>query len=98
MDRQAILARLREHEPELRARGVARAALLGSRARGDALPDCDTDILVEFDPEAHVTLWDYAGLRDYIAELFDGPVDVVDRDGLKRWIRPSAAADAVYLF
>jgi predicted nucleotidyltransferase len=77
------------------ARGVAHAALFGSRARGDARPDSDTDIMVEFDPQARVTVFDYAGLKEYIASLFDGPVDVVNRDGLKPYVTP---ADAVYAF
>ncbi len=83
MNGQDILTRLRENEPALRARGVAHAALFGSRARGDHRPDSDIDIMVEFDPGAHVTVFNYAGLKDYIAGLFDGPVDVVNRDGLK---------------
>jgi hypothetical protein len=98
MDRQAIIARLREHEAELRARGVMHAALFGSRARGDAHPDSDTDIMIEIDPAARVTLFDYFGLKDYIAGLFDGPVDVVNRGALKPSLRPAAAADAVYAF
>ena len=98
MDREAIIARLRENEAALRARGVAHAALFGSRARGDARPDSDTDIMIEIDPEAHITVFDYAGLKEYITSLFDGPVDVVSRDGLKPYIRPAASADAVYAF
>lgn len=57
MNRQEIIARLRENETELRARGVAHAALFGSRARDDARPDSDTDIMVEIDPAARVTLF-----------------------------------------
>ena len=53
-----------------RERGVAHAALFGSRARGDQRTESDTDILIEFDPTARVTVFDYAGLKDYIAGLF----------------------------
>jgi predicted nucleotidyltransferase len=98
MKREEIIARLREHEVALRARGVAHAALFGSRARGDDRPDSDTDIMIEIDPGAHVTLFDYVGLKDYIASLFDGPVDVVNREGLKPYVRPAATADAIYAF
>ena len=83
MDRNVILARLRENQPALRERGFAHAALFGSRARGDNRPDSDIDIMVEFDPAAHVTVFNYAGSKEYIASLFDGPVDVVNRAGLK---------------
>jgi predicted nucleotidyltransferase len=98
MDAQEILAKLQANEPELRQHGVAHAALFGSRVRGDNRPDSDTDILIEIDPEAHITVFDYAGLKEYIASLFDGPVNVVSRDGLKPYIRPAASADAVYAF
>jgi hypothetical protein len=98
MDSQEILAKLRANESVLRARGVSHAALFGSRARGDNRPDSDIDIMIEFDPEAHVTVFNYAGLKDYIAGLFDGPVDVVSRDGLKPYVRPAVITDAIYAF
>ena len=54
MDREDIIARLRENEAALRARGVTHAALFGSRARGDAREDSDTDIMIEIDPDARI--------------------------------------------
>ncbi|HEY1219275.1 MAG TPA: nucleotidyltransferase family protein [Bryobacteraceae bacterium] len=98
MNREEIIARLREHEAALRTRGVAHAALFGSRARGDHRPESDTDIMIEFDPEARITVFDYAGLKSYIAALFDGPVDVVNRNGLKPYIKPAATGDTIYAF
>jgi uncharacterized protein len=98
METPEIIARLREVEAELRARGVCHAALFGSRARGDNRSDSDIDIIVEFAPEARVTVFDYAGVKDYISSLFDGPVDVIDRDALKPHLRAPAARDAVYAF
>jgi predicted nucleotidyltransferase len=98
MNSQEIIDRLRENEAALRARGVAHAALFGSRARGDERPDSDTDIMVELDPEAHVTLFDYVGLKEYVASLFEGSVDVVNREGLKPYVRPTATSDAIYAF
>jgi len=98
MNRQDIIARLRENEAALRARGVMHAALFGSRARDDEGPDSDTDIMIEIDPNAHLGVWGYAGLKEYIATLFDGPVDVVDQEAVKPYVAPAATADAIYAF
>src|SRR5947209_7330964 len=92
----AILVANRE---ALHARGVRHAALFGSVARGQAREDSDLDILVELDPDAKIDIFDYAGIRRYIAELFaTDSVDVVDRAALKPHVRPSAESDAIYAF
>jgi predicted nucleotidyltransferase len=98
MNVQDALAILRQSEPALRARGVRHAALFGSIARGDNRPDSDIDVLVEFDPDAHVTVFDYVGVKNYIAGLFEGSVDVIDRAALKPHLRRPSARDAVYAF
>ena len=98
MDRQDIIARLQEHQAALRALGVAHAALFGSRARGDERPDSDTDIMIEIDPEAPVGVYEYVGIKETIASLFDGPIDVVDLDGLKPRLRAAVTVDAIHAF
>ncbi|HEY7389635.1 MAG TPA: nucleotidyltransferase domain-containing protein [Bryobacteraceae bacterium] len=95
---EEIIARLRESEAALHERGVAHAAVFGSRARGDERPESDTDIMIEIDPGAPVGVWEYAGIKAYIASLFEGPVDVVDRESLKPYVKSAAAAEAIYAF
>ena len=98
MDRQQILSRLRDHEASLKARGVAHAALFGSRARGDAGPESDIDILVDIAPETRMDVFGYVGIVQAIADLFDSPVDVANRQALKAHVRPEAERDAIYAF
>jgi len=93
-----ILSRFRTALAETYGDRLERAVLFGSRARGDQGPESDADIMIEFDPTARITVFDYAGLKDYIAALFDGHVDVVNRDGLKPYLKPAATADAIYAF
>jgi predicted nucleotidyltransferase len=98
MDRQDILARLRENVVALRRRGVRHAALFGSCARGEESPDSDVDIMIEVDPAARIGVYEYVAIKDYIAGLFDTRVDVVRRDRLKPYVRPAATGDAIFAF
>jgi len=98
MDKREAIKILREHESDLRARGIIHAALFGSVARGEAGPRSDLDVLIELDPELKLDIFAYAGLKRYVAELFNGPVDVVNKDALKPRLRQPVSADAVYAF
>ena len=55
-----------------------RVILIGSRARGDARPDSDYDIVVEFDPDARTEI-DLVG--EVMAQLVGvhRPIDVIAR-------------------
>lgn len=98
MNGSEAIETLRKSQRALRERGVLHAALFGSTARGDNRVGSDIDILIEIDPEARLTVFDYVDVKEYIADLFDESVDVVNRDALKSHIRPAATADAVYAF
>lgn len=92
MKKQDAIAILQQHADVLRALGVRHAALFGSAARDEARPDSDIDILIELEPNAPLDAFAYAGLKRYIAGLFAGPVDVVNRDALKPYLRGPAIA------
>ena len=98
MNSSEALETLRRFEQALRGRGLKHAALFGSVARGENRSDSDIDIMVEFDLEVRITAFDYVELKEYIAGLFDQPVDIVNSEGFKPYIRPVAMADAIYAF
>jgi hypothetical protein len=98
MNADQALMTLRRHEGDLRARGVAHAAVFGSVARGKNGVSSDLDIMIDVEPDAPLTVYEYVDLKQYIADLFEGPVDVVTRESLKPYVRPAATADAVYAF
>jgi predicted nucleotidyltransferase len=49
------------------------AALFDSGARNEPRPDSDIDILVDLDRAIVAIVFDYAGLKDCVASLFQGP-------------------------
>jgi predicted nucleotidyltransferase len=98
MTLEQAIQTLRNAEAALRAKGVAHAGIFGSTARGEQRPDSDIDIVIDFDPSARITVFDYVGIREDIADLFDHRVDVVDQRGLKPEVLPNVARDLVYAF
>ena len=66
-----VLTRFRSAVLDIYGNRVQRMVLYGSRARGEARADSDTDILIEFAPQARATIYDYVALKEYIAGLFD---------------------------
>jgi predicted nucleotidyltransferase len=98
MNKQDVIDILVGHQAELRARGVRHAALFGSTARGDASLQSDIDIMIELADDASLDIFAYVELKNFIAGLFPGPVDVVNKDALKPYIRSPAAADSIYAF
>lgn len=93
-----IVQTLRTHEAALRQRGVARVAVFGSVARGDATPFSDVDLLLDLDPANVPTLLDYVGIQMDLVALLGREVHLAVRENLKRYIRPEAERDAVYAF
>lgn len=87
---------MRAHRDELRKRfGVKSLAIFGSVARGEAKPESDVDIVVEFDPQAHVGLFKMVELKEFLEKVLGCPVDVVTLDGLRPWMRELVRREAV---
>jgi len=68
MPLDTILAKLRERSDAFRREGVAKLFVFGSRARGDARPDSDLDVLVEIVPDARFSLLDLIGVEQIASD------------------------------
>jgi hypothetical protein len=89
---QTHLEILRRHQGELREAGVKSLKLFGSVVRGEARPESDIDILVEF--SRPVGLLAFVRLKNRLAELLGRPVDLVTPDALKPPLRDGILSEA----
>ena len=73
---------------------VRELSVFGSAARGEMRPESDVDLLVDFQPDAHVDLVDHAGLMLDLEKLLGCRVDLVSKRALKPLIRDSILEEA----
>jgi uncharacterized protein len=97
MRRDDAIRILREHEAEIRAKGVTRLALFGSTARDQAGRDSDVDLLVDYDGNGRSAL-DFFGLEEFFSELLGAEAEVAQRDQLKRFLKDAILAEALEIF
>jgi hypothetical protein len=89
-----LLEKLRAAVPEIREKfGVKRIGVFGSAARGEARPESDVDVLVEFDDPAFDR---YMELKFYLEDLFGRPCDLVLDESLKESLRGSVRGEVLY--
>lgn len=93
-----VLRRLRAMEPSLRSRGVQSLWVFGSVVRGDARPDSDVDLALEFAPDAKASLFDLAHIREDAAAVLGHPVDIGERSTMTPGVVASSARDLVPVF
>lgn len=97
MTRDDLIHRLREQRTLFERENVRHVALFGSQARGDARPDSDVDLLVEYGPEARVSLVDLARLQRLLSERLSAPVQVLKAPVRRESLKAAVEADAVHV-
>jgi predicted nucleotidyltransferase len=95
---QALVGKLRELAPALRAAGVTSLYLFGSRARGDARPDSDLDVLVETTARGETPRFDYFKVLHLIEDHLGLRAQISMRDLLKPRIAERIADDLIEVF
>ena len=95
---EKIIAKLREIAPDIKAKGVTRLAVFGSRARGDARPDSDLDVLVDTTSRGEAPPFDYFDVLHLIEDATGLKAQISERELLKPRIVERIADDVTEVF
>jgi hypothetical protein len=88
---------LKKNEKELNMLyRIKRIGIFGSYIRNEAKEKSDLDILVEFEQDADIGLLKFVEIENYLSDLLDVKVDLVEKSALKPRIGRRILEEVVY--
>ena len=63
---------------------IKELAIFGSAMRSDFNSESDIDLLIEFEPDTRISLFDIVDLKKEFEEVFGRAVDIVSKNAIKR--------------
>jgi predicted nucleotidyltransferase len=97
MQRDQAIAKLKQHETELRRLGVEHLYLFGSTARGTAREDSDVDLFFDYE-RGKLGLFELMDIKERTSRILGRKADIMTRDSLHKVLRRQIEASAVQVF
>lgn len=98
MSIEEIKEKLRNHKQELKQNyKIKDIGIFGSYIKSQQNENSDLDILVEFEPNAKLSLLDVAGLEIELSELLGVKVDLVEKQTLKPYIGKHILQEVIFV-
>ena len=97
MERSEAIARLKEHEAELKRLGVEHLYLFGSTARDEAREGSDVDLFFDYE-RGKFGLFDLMDVKERASGILGRKADIMTRDSLHKTLRHRIEATAVRVF
>ena len=98
MNRKDAIEALKRQADALRALGATSLFLFGSVARDEAGPDSDIDLFIDYDAASRFNLFDLVGIKLFLEEKFEFPVDVTTRHSLHQMLKERIEQSALHVF
>jgi uncharacterized protein len=97
MQRDEAIAKLKQHEAELRRLGVQHLYLFGSTARGAAREDSDVDLFFDYE-RGKLGLFELMDVKEETTRILGRKADIMTRDSLHKVLRSRIEASALQVF
>ena len=97
MQREEVIAKLKQHEAELRRLGVEHLYLFGSTARGEAREDSDIDLFFDYE-RGKLGLFELMDVKEETTSILGRKANIMTRDSLHKVLRSRIEASALQVF
>ena len=95
MNKEQVITTLEQNRGVLPEFHVKALYLFGSVVRGDEKQTSDVDLLVEFEPDARIGLFEFSRLQRMLSGLLGEEVDLVTPDSLHKALKGKIMEEAV---
>jgi uncharacterized protein len=97
MQRDEAIAKLKQHEAELRRLGVEHLYLFGSTVRGEAREDSDIDLFFDYE-RGKLGLFELMDVKEETTRILGRKADIMTRDSIHKVLRSRIEASALQVF
>ncbi len=98
MGRIEAIEALKHRASAIRAMGATSLYVFGSTVRSEAKETSDLDLFIDYDPNSRFNAFDLVGIKQYLEDELNIPVDVTTRDGLHPMLKSEIEQTAVLVF
>lgn len=95
MRKDEVIAKIKAHADQIRARGAVALYLFGSTVRDEARDASDVDVFIDRDESKRFSIHDRFGLQDYLSALLAAEVDLGLRSELHPALRDHILREAI---
>ena len=98
MKKIEAVSKLKDRAEAIKAMGATALYLFGSTVRDETKESSDLDLFIDYDPTSKFNALDLVGIKQFLEEELELPVDVTTRDGLHPMLRCDIEQTAVRVF
>ncbi len=98
MEKAVALEMLRQRTDAVKGMGATALYIFGSTARDEASVASDLDVYIDYDPASKFSLLDLVGIKQFLEEELEIPVDLTTRNSLHPLLKTDIEHSAIQVF
>ncbi|WP_284776714.1 nucleotidyltransferase domain-containing protein [Agrobacterium sp. lyk4-40-TYG-31] len=98
MEKAVALEMLRQRTDAVKGMGATALYIFGSTARDEASVASDLDVYIDYDPASKFSLLDLVGIKQFLEEELEIPVDLTTRNSLHPLLKTDIEHSAIRVF
>ncbi len=96
LKKEDVIEILEKNSNKIRSFHVHSLYLFGSVVRAEATEASDIDLLVEFEPGAHIGLFEFARLQRMLSDMLGCKIDLATKDSLHKSMKSRILGEAIH--